>query len=135
MTLADELTAVWDGVRPVFADAFHPDSYQVVRNVPVSDGSGGTTDTPTVVETGRCSLEPSNRMGDERLSGDVVVAQSSYIAELSPAPIGAAPATKYSIVKATDTLEINGRTFQITTKPRSGGNHGMFTLCDLEERT
>ncbi len=49
MTLADELTLVWDEARPVFADAFHADTYEVLRGVTlVSDGSGGNTAEPTV---------------------------------------------------------------------------------------
>lgn len=140
MTLADELTAVWDSVRPIFAESFHADTYQVVRMVATPDGYGGTTETPEIVESGRCVLTVAARLGGERLSGDVIVPVSVYTAEL---PID-------SDVREADTLRINvaaygtglygasayddaGRTFEITDVKR-GGRHDLFTQVELEER-
>lgn len=125
MTLADELTLVWDEVRPVFADAFHGDTYEVIRTTQVSDGSGGTTVVEAVVDgPRRCSLTVSNRLGGERVSGNTVIAVSIYVAEL---PITAD-------VTETDTLRINGnRTFEITDV-KTGGRHDLFTEVTLEER-
>ncbi len=125
MTLADELTLVWNEARPVFADAFHGDTYEVLRGVTlVSDGSGGNTAEPIAIESGRCSLTVSNRLGGERVSGNIVIAVSIYVAEL---PIDAD-------VTETDTLRINGnRAFEITDV-KTGGLHDLFTEVTLEER-
>lgn len=123
MTAADDLTAVWASVRPVFAENFHADTYAVVRTTSTPDGSGGTTETGAVVETGRCALDVANRLGGERMSGGTVMAVSIYVAEL---PVD-------SIVAETDTLRVNGRTFAITDVKR-GGNHDLFTEVTLEER-
>ncbi len=125
MTLADELTLVWAQAAEELADAFHADTYEVFRGVTlVSDGSGGNTAEPIAIESGRCSLTVSNRLGGERVSGNIVIAVSIYVAEL---PIDAN-------VKETDTLRINGnRTFEITDVKR-GGLNGMFTEVTLEER-
>lgn len=125
MTLADELTLVWNEARPVFVDAFHADTYEVLRGETlVSDGSGGNTAEPIAIESGRCSLTVSNRLGGERVSGNTVIAVSIYVAEL---PITAN-------VTETDTLRINGnRTFEITDV-KTGGLHDLFTEVTLEER-
>lgn len=126
MTLADELTLVWDEVRPVFADAFHADTYEVLRGVTlVSDGSGGNTAEPIVVDgPKRCDFTLENRFVGERVSGNTVIAVSIYVAEL---PINAN-------VTETDTLRINGnRDFEITDV-KKGGLHGLFTEVTLEER-
>ncbi|MDQ3526077.1 MAG: hypothetical protein M3451_13635, partial [Chloroflexota bacterium] len=121
------LTAVWNEARPVFVDAFHGDTYEVLRGVTlVSDGSGGNTAEPIVVDgPRRCSLTVSNRLGGERVSGNTVISVSIYVAEL---PINAN-------VTETDTLRINGnRTFEITDV-KTGGLHDLFTEVTLEERT
>lgn len=141
MTLADELTAVWDSVRPIFAESFHADTYEVIRMVETADGSGGYTQTPEVIESGRCALNVANRLGGERLSGDVIVPVTAYQAEL---PVN-------SDVRESDTLRINavdygaglygtgayndpGRVFAIVDV-KQGGHWELFTICELEERT
>lgn len=124
MTLADDLTQVWDAARPVFAESFHADTYELIRAVRVPDGYGGSTTEPQVVESGRCALDVSNRLGDERVTGGVVTATANYTAEL---PIDAD-------VKPDDTLRINGRTFEITDVG-TGGHHALFTVVSLEARS
>ena len=125
MTTADELTPQWAAMRAVLSDAFHADSYAIVRvdPDPVPDGYGGYIDPePETVETGRCSLELTGR-GSEGVRGTVVVATSPYTAEL---PID-------SVIEETDTLTINGRSFDVVSVAR-GGSHDLFTTVGLEER-
>jgi hypothetical protein len=120
---ADEITQRWAEARPKFADAFHPDSYEITRMVSMPDGSGGSTTELVVVESGRCSLDVAGRLGVEDVRGSVVTATSAYTAELP----------YESTVTEADTLTINGRPFSIVDVKRAGES-GMFTTCELEER-
>lgn len=122
MSTADDLTPVWAEMRAVLADAFHADTYEVIATTEVPDGYGGTTTTEEVVETGRCVLDLSGRLGSEAIRGGVPTATSTYTAEL---PID-------SVVDETDTLRINGREFAVISVAR-GGLHEIFTTVGLEE--
>jgi len=123
-SVADDLAAAFAEARPIFAGAFHTDSYALVRSVETSDNAGGSTSVDATVETGRCSLNVSPRMGGEVLSGDRVTPMSLYTAEL---PID-------SIVTETDRLGFSGRLFSVTDV-KKGGNLDLFTVVELEERT
>ena len=120
---ADEIAEAFQDAAPEFAANFHPDTYDVVRMETVPDGSGGTTKEPVTVESGRCRLDVTTR-GAERASGALIVAVSSYEAEL-PRSID---------LKATDTLVVNGREFAVIDI-RRGGELDMFTIAGLEERS
>lgn len=125
MTAADDLTPTWAEMRAILAEQFHADHYQVMRREEVPDGYGGTTmGEPEPVETGRCTLDLTGRLGSENIRGGVPTAVSTYTAEL---PID-------SIVEETDTLDINGRTFEVVSVAR-GGAHDLFTTVGLEERS
>jgi len=124
VTTADDLTPVWQEARGIFADAFHADTYEIVRTVETPDDSGGATVTDAVVETGRCVLAVSGVGGGEALAGGVVTAISRYTAELP----------YESDVTEADTLRINGRRFEVLDAKR-GGEHDLFTVVELEERT
>ncbi len=120
-SVADEIAAVWDSVRPILAGAFHPDTYQLLSVTRVSDGRGGTTPVEAQVEAGRCGLSLSGAQGRESLSGDVVESVYRATAEL--------PAT--TLAEADDVLQVNGRRYQIIaiTHP---GEHGTFPIAELE---
>ncbi len=122
-TVADELAAAFAEARPIFAGAFHTDTYSLVRSVETSDNAGGSTTVDATVETGRCSLNVSPRQGGEALSGDRVTPMSLYTAEL---PIN-------SVVTENDRLVIDGRMFAVTDV-KKGGKLDLFTIVELEER-
>src|SRR5690606_33836630 len=73
-TAADEIAAVWRVVRPAFPGAFPADTYQVRRDVRVSDGMGNSTTTEQTVESGRCQLITLQAQGREAYSGPVLQA-------------------------------------------------------------
>ena len=124
MTRADELTGKFAMLRAKIAENFHPDHYEVVATDVVPDGSGGTIPTTETVETGRCRLDLTGRLGSEGPRGDVITATSMYTAELP----------YESAVTEEDTLVINGREFAVIDVKR-GGEHELFTVCELEERS
>ena len=129
MTRADEIALRFSSLRAKLAENFHPDHYEIVRvendGVPVADGYGGYIDPePEVVETGGCRLHLGGQQGTQAVRGGIPTGASSYTAEL---PID-------SVVDEEDTLRINGRTFEIVAPPKRGGNDGLFTICELEER-
>lgn len=120
-TKADQITAKWDAVRPKFAGAFHADTYALRRDVPTSDGMGGTTMAEGTVESGRCSLDLPLAQGNESLSGDAITARYRIAAELP----------KDTIAKPTDVLVVNGNRYQIVVVKR-GGEHELFPVAELE---
>ncbi len=120
-SVADDIAAVWDSVRPVLAGALHPDTYQLLSVTRVSDGRGGTTTVEAAVEAGRCGLTLTRAQGRESLSGDVV--QSVYRA--------AAEMPYDTLAEADDVLEINGRRYQIIVISPPG-EHGTFPVAELE---
>jgi len=122
-SVADDVAAAFAEARPLLAGAFHADTYQVVRDVATADGYGGSTIVSSTLESGRCSLNVSQRMGGEGISAGQVLPLSLYTAEL--------PIT--SIVAESDRLTINGRPFSVTDVKR-GGLTDLFTVVELEER-
>lgn len=129
-TVADDVAAAFADARPIFAGAFHGDTYAVVRAVETRDDEGGYTTVDATVETGRCSLTVSQRMGGERISGGTVIPTSLYTAELSTFVNGELVA---SIVTEADTIEIDGRRFSVTDTKRESGRNPL-TVVELEER-
>lgn len=123
-SVADGVAAAFAEARPIFAGAFHTETYAIVRDEGVSDGMGGRTVVLVTVETGRCSLTIAQRMGGERVSGDTIVPISLYTAEL--------PIT--SIVTEADGLGFSGRIFNVTDV-KKGGALDLFTVVELEERS
>ncbi len=128
---ADDVAAAFADARPIFAGAFHSDPYAIVRSVETPDGSGGSTSVDVTVETGRCSLSVSQRMGGEGITGDIVGPRSLYTAELSTLVNGELVA---SIVTESDMIEIDGRRFSITDTKRESGRNPL-TVVELEERS
>ena len=120
---ADRIAAKLVSVAPKIGGSFHTDAYVILRTVETKDLEGGATTVPTTVESGRCRLVISQRMGGERVGAGQVVALSLYTAELP----------KSSIVTESDTIEINARTFGVSDVKRGGGL-GLFTVVELEER-
>ena len=125
MTDADRIAARFQAARPIFAEKFHADSYEVTRTVRIPDGSGGSTTTESVVESGRCSLDVARFRGSERPGGgDVVTSIAAYTVEL---PIDTA-------LTAADTLTINGRAFNVIDVKR-GGEAALFAEATVEARS
>ncbi len=122
-TVADAVAAAFVDARPIIAGAFHTDTYSIVRTVETWSGQGATS-VDTAVETGRCSLTISQRMGGEVISAGAVVPNSLYAAEL---PID-------SIVTEKDVIVISSRAFNVTDT-KKGGALDLFTVVELEERT
>ena len=123
MTLAQDLTAVWESVRPVIEESFFADAYTITRPVQTSDGRGGTTTVLTTVEAGLCTLVVSGSQGNEYVSGAIVTARSPYWADMPWA----------TAIAETDTIEINGRTFAVVAVKREG-DWGVSVRVELEER-
>ena len=122
MPVHEQITAAWNEARPILADAFHPDSYLIVRMTRVPDGYGGHTDVEAVVESGKCSLTAANRVGAEGASGPLTLSITSYTVEM---PIESA-------LEASDTLYVNSRKFNVTSVLK-GGDHEVFVTADVEE--
>ena len=122
MPVHEQITAAWNEARPILADAFHPDSYLIVRMTRVPDGYGGHTDVEAVVESGKCSLTAANRVGAEGASGPLTLSITSYTVEL---PIE-------SVLTASDTLYVNSRKFNVTQVLKSG-DHEVFVTANVEE--
>ena len=122
MPVHEDVTAAFAEARPILADAFHPDDYEIERRVRVSDGSGGYTTESQIVESGKCALNAANRIGTEGASGPLTLAITSYMVEL---PIDTALAPE-------DTLYVNGRKFGVTSVMK-GGDHEVFVTAQIEE--
>lgn len=124
MTTADDLDQVWADARGVLEDAFFTDDYIIQRPTLVSDGRGGTTETPTSAESGKCALWSGGSQGREYVSGQRITGQTDYLAELPWS----------TVVRDTDDLVINGRTFQVVAVKR-GGQWDTSVIVELEART
>jgi hypothetical protein len=132
-TEADEIAQAFREAAGELAGYFHPDTCQLMR-VPVDaegkpiktpDGYGGWTEAPAPHGAPfRCRLDADQRIGSEGIAGSVVLSVSSYTVEMP-----------YDTdVQATDTLQVNGRTFEVTD-PKRGGKQDMFLVVGVEERT
>jgi hypothetical protein len=125
-TEADEIAQAFREAAGELAGYFHPDTCQVMRGTTrVPDGYGGWTEEPAPHgEPFRCRLDADQRIGSEGIAGSVVLSVSSYTVEMP-----------YDTdVQATDTLQVNGRTFEVTD-PKRGGKQDMFITVRVEERT
>ena len=122
MPVHEDITQAWNEARPILADAFHPDTYLIVRMTRVPDGYGGHTDVEAVVESGKCSLDASGRVGAEGASGPLTLSITSYTVEL---PIE-------TTLEASDTLYVNSRKFHVTSVLK-GGDHEVFVTANVEE--
>lgn len=125
-TTADELAAVFADAAETLAEAFHPDTCQILRGTErVPDGYGGWTEVPAEHgEPFRCRLDTTQRIGTEGASGARVLAISSYSVEV---PVDAD-------IRPTDRLRVNGREFEVTD-PKRGGHHELFAVIGVEERS
>lgn len=122
--LGREIAAALGEVRDLSVTDLMPDTYEVKRMVATPDGYGGTTTRPETVETGPCKLSIGQRLGTEASRGGIVVAESSYTARL-PLP---------TTLAETDTLEVNGRVFEVTAVLR-GGAWATTVVAQLEARS
>lgn len=129
LTAADDIAAALRDAAATIAENLHAGRYELLRTVEVSDGEGGFTDATTVVESGRCLLDPANVQGVDRQRWTIEQAVGPYVAEL---PIS-------SIVQATDQVRITAanrgneaRTFDIIGQPLKGDDMAMFVTVNLE---
>ncbi len=74
------------------------------------------------IESGDCVLRVDTNRSGQRVSSDLVVTTTAYVAEL---PIA-------SMLMTTDTLKVNGRTFDVQDVKR-GGEWGLFTQVQMVE--
>lgn len=124
VTPADRLTPTFQRARQKIYDSFFADSYEIVRMEQIKDNRGGSTSTPQVVESGRCSLTATNLSGSEDVRAGRMLATVSYQLEL---PFD-------TVLRDTDTIVINGdRKFAVSNVKREG-NWGISTTADLEEK-
>lgn len=87
------------------AAQYRPDSYQVVRGASrTPDGEGGWTETPTVVETGTALLTAGATRPQERAIADRTQSTVPYVLRNLPYLTG---------VQASDTVQVNGRVFEV----------------------
>lgn len=122
MPVWEDVKAAFDEARPILADAFHSDDYEIKRMERVADGSGGWTNEEVVVESGKCALTASTIMGTEGASGPLTLSIASYEAEM---PID-------TDLTAADALYINERKFDVIAV-RKGGEHELFVTAQVEE--
>lgn len=119
-----EIAAVIADIRADAPTELMPDTYAITRGTTrVPDGSGGYTETPTVVETGPCRLSPSQRLSVEGLQGGVLTATGPYTLHL---PLD-------TTITASDTVEVNGRPFAVTGAPKRGGEWAIDVSVPVEE--
>ncbi|HEU0163628.1 MAG TPA: hypothetical protein VFQ54_01215 [Thermomicrobiales bacterium] len=122
MSTANDLDPVWADARAILADAFHTDTYEIWRPTDASNGRGGNAKTLAQIESGDCVLRVDTNRSGQRVSSDLVVTTTAYVAEL---PIA-------SMLMTTDTLKVNGRTFDVQDVKR-GGEWGLFTQVQMVE--
>lgn len=126
-SLGQEITQALDEARGLIVSDLMPDTYEIKRGVTrIADGSGGYTETPNIVESGRCRLDATQRLGSEGVSGNIIEAASAYVLYL--------PLT--STLTAADTVIINDtREFAVVSAPRRAGEWALTATADLEERS
>ncbi len=122
MPVWEDVKAAFDEARPILADAFHPDDYEIKRMERVSDGSGGWKNEEVLAESGKCVLTASTTVGTEGASGPLTLSIASYEAEM---PIE-------TDLTAADALYINERKFNVIAV-RKGGEHELFVTATLEK--
>ncbi|MGB3330696.1 MAG: hypothetical protein WBA46_17170 [Thermomicrobiales bacterium] len=127
-TTADEIAEIFqEQAAPIFADAFHADTYVLVALDKTNDGRGGRTPVEKIVEgPRRCSLSAPQQKGVIRFIGqEVIASEAPYAAELP----------RDSIVTKDHIVRINGRDFYPASPPRLGGEFDLFVVIDLETRS
>lgn len=122
-TQADRLDAAFAAAGEVIEAVTFTDDYAVYRPQHTSDGRGGTVVTLDMVETGKCALWAGRSQSREYVSGSRVASASPYLAEM---PV-------VTTVRVTDTLEVNGRAFDVNGIRRDG-DWGATVIVELEER-
>lgn len=109
--------------RRVAAD-YRIDAYQVVRATRTPDNEGGWTEAPAVVESGTAVLTAGATRPDERALADKVQAVTPYVLRNMPYT---------TTITASDTVTVNGRTFEVIGVLRAEAVNVAVTAV-LEER-
>lgn len=121
MSLADEITQIFEDATPVFSDAFHASSYRLFKVARTGAGSTWEEQEPEEVEVGRCELIVSGP-GAGYQSGQLVIdAATSYQAELP----------RSTVATQDHLIEIDGMKFQILDVAHPDP-WGMFVQVSLE---
>lgn len=107
------------------AAQFRVDTYDVIRPARTPDDAGGWTETPGVVESGGCVLTAGATRPDERAIAERSQSASPYVIR---------NIRHDTILKASDTVKIAGRTFEILGVLRAEGANVAVTAV-AEERT
>lgn len=126
-TTADEIAEIFqEQAAPIFAAAFHADTYVLVKLDKTNDGRGGRLVVEEIVEgPRRCSLSAPQQKGTIRFVGqELVASEAPYQVELP----------RDSIVTKDHIVRIGGRDFYPASPPRLGGEFDMFVIIDLETR-
>lgn len=122
MTLADEVTAMLAGARSELAEAFHADTYELLRTERVEVEGRWAQQPEAVVESGRCALMGRGRGG--AATDEQVIAWLNVETVELPAE---------TVAEAGDAIRINGRRCLIESV-RRGGNHRLFATAEVQER-
>jgi hypothetical protein len=105
---------------------YRPDTYQIVRGtVAIPDSAGGYTATPAVVESGGCVLTAGAIRPAEQAIADRAGATVTYTVRNMPHD---------TTLLASDTLTINGRTFEVLGVLRGEATDVAVTAV-CQERT
>ena len=101
------------------------DAYTVVRTVNADDGEGGGTPTEGVVEAGSCNLTAGATRPEERAVADQAQSTAPYVLRNLP---------WNTILAASDTVQVAGRTFEVLGVLRTEAANVAVTAV-VEERT
>jgi hypothetical protein len=101
--MAFSIAPIVENARRLAAD-YRFDSYTVVRATSTSDSAGGASTTTSVVEAGTCVLTAGATRPDERAVADRAQSSAPYVIRNLP---------YNTVLRATDTVVIGGRTFEI----------------------
>lgn len=101
--MALNLAGIVANARLIAAD-YRFDSYQIVRGVNTPDDAGGWTTVEGVVESGTCILTAGATRPDERVVADRAQSAAPYVLRNLP---------HSTILTASDTVVVGGRTFQV----------------------
>lgn len=124
VTKADAIAAKFAAASVKIADAFHPDTYRLVRRDKVRDGQGAWTETDTYPETGRCRLDITQRQAPEAVN------VNQYISNSTPYEV---EIPKSSAIRGTDRIEINGNRIFDVESIYNGGEFEMFMTIAVNE--
>jgi hypothetical protein len=134
-TPADRIAAAKQKAAAIIAANLFAGRYEVLRTTKTKDELGGRTETPAVVETGRCELKAPNLRAVDRTGNAIGTAVGPYTARLMAEP----RIPEISIVKSTDEIRITVanrgnevRTFTIVGQPTKGDDMEMFVTVQLE---